>query len=393
MAMALATAASADTLKVVQISGVALRRPTPDADWRPLSKDDIIKQGEEVRALEKGQLVVSMGSRSEWVLQGSTTIFAGGLSDSKNSAQTVWMSLVSGHVAVMFDKADASRDFHVKTPYGIVKVEPGIVSIISDSKSLTIANGRGKTCLEREKKEKACVDPLNTLHLDSKSSPAQINGDIPDGVRNLWAARKWQTGMAGKPELKVISPVEGRVFGSPNIFVTGYTSKGITLLVNKSEVNVAKDGGFSAPVSLFEGENKIVVEARSATGEVTRVTRNVKLDSIAPILSVTQPTDNFDMSLYGNCSGNFCSIQIFGLTEPGVALTVNGQDQSRHVEDDGSFYIPDFRIRQSERSITIQVEDSLGQRSVEVLYILKSSDADGDGIPDAVDQCMLDPSC
>lgn len=390
-----ATVSAAADMKAVMIDGVALRRTASGADWKPINKDDTLKEGEELRVLENGLLAVSISEHGEWMLKGSATAFAGGLIKHDTPDKTVWLKLEIGHLAVMYDEPDdREHKFKVTTPAGTVVADTGVFSVITDGSGyLTIAAGRGKVCLERKKQESLCADPLSSLTIDVKTGEIEKSGDIRDDIKKLWAVRKWPVGMAGKPELKIIQPQEGKLFSSPNVFVTGYASKGAVVTVNKTEMPVSKDGGFSVPVSLFEGENKIVVEARSVSGETTKITRTVKLDSVPPILTITQPVDNFDMTYSGNCDSHYCYIQIFGLTEPGVVLIINGVDVSRYVEDDGSFFITNFRLRQSERTITVEVEDILGQKNVEVLYIASPTDTDQDGIPDAIDQCILDPSC
>lgn len=390
-----ATCASAAEMKAVLVDGVALRRTATGADWKPINKEDVIREGEEIRVLENGYIVVSIGEHGEWILKGSATIFAGGLINHDGREKTVWPRLESGHIAVMYDEPDdVSYKFVIETPAGNIIAEPGVFSVVTDgTNGLTAGTGRGRVCLENKKQDSICAGPLTSFSFNKKNNEAQSKNDISDEMKKQWTIRKWPVGIAGKPDLKIIQPVDGKIFASPNIFVTGYASKGSVVTVNKTEMPVSKDGGFSVPVSLFEGENRIIIEARSVNGELAQVTKTVKLDSVPPILTITQPTDNFDMTFDGNCDLKYCFIQIFGLTEPGVVLIINGLDMSRYVEEDGSFFITDFRIRQTERTVTIEVEDILGQRNVEVLYISSPSDTDQDGIPDTIDQCILDPSC
>lgn len=395
VALAFAVSANAADMKAVMVEGVALRRTSSGTDWKPINKGDVIREGEELRVLENGLLSISIAEHGEWILQGSATAFAGGLINHDLPEKTIWPKIEIGQIAVMYDEPDdKEHKFSVITPAGTVTADQGVFSVVTDGTGfVSVFAGRGKSCLKKDKQETLCANPLSSFTVDIKSGESEKRNDIPEEVKAVWNIRKWPVGIAGKPELKIIQPQDGKLFSSPTVFVTGHASKGATVTVNKTEMPVSKDGGFSVPVSLFEGENRIVVEARSVSGETTTVTRTVKLDSVPPILTITQPVDNFDMTATGNCDSQFCFIQVFGLTEPGVALIINGIDVSRYVEDDGSFFISDFRLRQSERTITIEVEDILGQKSVEVLYISSPSDTDQDGIPDTIDQCILDPSC
>jgi hypothetical protein len=164
-------------------------------------------------------------------------------------------------------------------------------------------------------------------------------------------------------------------------------------MVNNKAFPVKENGSFSGNITLFEGDNKVVVQARSASGATTTVTRQVSLDSSPPMLTISQPTSNFDMTLIGTCDSRNCYIQVFGLTEPGVSLSINGVNVSRYIEDDGSFFIQDFPVRRTERTLTFEAEDMLRQRTVEVLYVAPPSDIDFDGAPDTLDACPSDPSC
>ena len=192
--------------------------------------------------------------------------------------------------------------------------------------------------------------------------------------------------------LSVSQPQDGSYASRNPVVVSGKTLPGATVSVNGEKAEVRAGGDYSAKVKLAEGENKISVEARLDDKKKT-VSLKVIMDTTPPLLTISQPSGYFDPSMFGNCSGRRCYIQIFGITEPGVTLRINRVDVSRYVEDDGSFFITDFPVDTSENSLIIEAEDSFRQRSRQILTISQPSDMDGDGAPDTSDACPADPMC
>lgn len=101
------------------------------------------------------------------------------------------------------------------------------------------------------------------------------------------------------PTLSITAPVEGLVTNVEELTVTGTTndatSKPVTVTVNGEPVAVNDDGGFSKVVTLTSGANQITVIATDKAGKTTTVTRNVTLDTGAPVIQsvsiVPNPVD------------------------------------------------------------------------------------------------------
>lgn len=95
------------------------------------------------------------------------------------------------------------------------------------------------------------------------------------------------------PVLNVTSPAEGAYFNVASIEVSGSTNDAtsspvtVKILVGQTQYDpvVQSDGSFSQAVTLAEGANVIQVIATDAAGKESTVTRNVTLDSAAPVIS------------------------------------------------------------------------------------------------------------
>lgn len=95
------------------------------------------------------------------------------------------------------------------------------------------------------------------------------------------------------PTLNVTSPSEGQVFNVASVTVAGTTNDAtsspvtVKITCGQQEYNptVGAGGSFSQAVTLAEGPNVITIVATDAAGKTSTVTRNVVLDSSAPVVS------------------------------------------------------------------------------------------------------------
>lgn len=98
------------------------------------------------------------------------------------------------------------------------------------------------------------------------------------------------------PALSVENPAEGLVTNETELVVSGATSdttsKPVIVTVNGEEVAVNEDGSFSKTVNLSSGANVITVIATDKAGKSTTVTRNVTLDTGAPVIHSITLTPN-----------------------------------------------------------------------------------------------------
>ena len=103
------------------------------------------------------------------------------------------------------------------------------------------------------------------------------------------------------PTLNVTSPTDNLVTATAALTVAGTTndatSSPVTIAVklngtDQGAVTVASNGSFSKQVTLAEGTNTIVVTASDAAGQVTSITRTVKLDTTVPTIKSATITPN-----------------------------------------------------------------------------------------------------
>lgn len=103
------------------------------------------------------------------------------------------------------------------------------------------------------------------------------------------------------PSLDVTTPAEGAVTNQETINVAGTTSDAtsgpvtVTITVNEVDqgtVTVEESGAFSKDVTLNSGANIIKITARDAAGKETVITRNITLDTGAPVFNSVEITPN-----------------------------------------------------------------------------------------------------
>ena len=93
------------------------------------------------------------------------------------------------------------------------------------------------------------------------------------------------------PTLNVATPTENLLTNSNKVTVSGTAAPGsaaVTLAevtINGEAVSVGEGGAFSKELTLNEGDNTITVIAKDSLGKTTTVTRHVKVDTKAPVIS------------------------------------------------------------------------------------------------------------
>ena len=96
--------------------------------------------------------------------------------------------------------------------------------------------------------------------------------------------------------LSIMLMNENNVAVDLTITVTGKTddatSKPVTVTVNGAAATVGTDGFFSKDVTLTNGANKITIIAKDKAGKTTTITRNVTLDTAAPVIKSITLTPN-----------------------------------------------------------------------------------------------------
>lgn len=103
------------------------------------------------------------------------------------------------------------------------------------------------------------------------------------------------------PSLDITSPTEGLITNTATVTVSGTTSDltsgpvTVKITVNsqdQGDITVGEGGVFTKDVTLTNGANTIVVTATDAAGKSTSVTRNVTLDTGAPVFKSVSITPN-----------------------------------------------------------------------------------------------------
>ena len=164
------------------------------------------------------------------------------------------------------------------------------------------------------------------------------------------------------PFLKLVSPKEGLTINRSSISITGEAEAGCFLTVSGNcqqlQGTAPARSGFSVPVALIEGLNTILVSAIDKAGNTNKSTIHVVLDTVAPSVEVESP-------LNGTRTSD-STVLVRGFTQPGVLVTVNGQQVP--VGYTGSFSA-EIRLFTGNNTITIRVEDSAGNSNETILSV------------------------
>lgn len=144
----------------------------------------------------------------------------------------------------------------------------------------------------------------------------------------------------------------------------------VFVIVNGEELEpvvAQEDGSFQATTTLTEGENVLTTYARDAAGNESQLSRGYKiaLDTEAPLLDITTPTA--DAIIQGRAQQN---LQIAGLTDPGVKVTINGQ--LTYAKLDGAFG-HSFRLNEGKNDlefIATDAADNVTEKKLSVTFQL-----------------------
>ena len=131
----------------------------------------------------------------------------------------------------------------------------------------------------------------------------------------------------------------------------------VIIIVNGDELEpivAQNDGSFQATTALTEGENLLTTFARDAAGNESQLSRAYRsgLDTEVPPLEITAPAEN--ATIQGRSGQN---MQVVGLSDPGVKVTVNGQ--LTYAKQDGTFAYS-FHLSEGKNDLTIIATDAAG---------------------------------
>lgn len=175
-------------------------------------------------------------------------------------------------------------------------VNPDTIGITIDSGSKVTGSSIAKTAITGGYE---CSYTPGTALADGSHT---IKFDASDNDGNA-AAQKSVTFKVDTvpPTLSITAPVAGLVTNKAACVVTGTTNDvtsspvKVTVKLNSGaseEVTVSADGTFSKALTLTEGANTITVVATDSAGKSSTVTREVTLDTKAPVIKSVTATPN-----------------------------------------------------------------------------------------------------
>jgi hypothetical protein len=133
----------------------------------------------------------------------------------------------------------------------------------------------------------------------------------------------------------------------PTVEVTGYTNPGNTVTLNGSITATVNDKGtFSAQVTLKEGLNTIIGEAKNSRGEITKGSVSITLDTVPPEIFIDDPGLLVDVT----------EINASGRTEPNCTVIMNGSPVTLTYD----IFRGILKVSLGKNTITIQSTDKAG---------------------------------
>lgn len=157
---------------------------------------------------------------------------------------------------------------------------------------------------------------------------------------------------SGAPDLVVNSPADGAVTNQVTVTVSGTTDPGASVTINGAALSVAADGSFSRAYSLTDGTHTFTAIATGAAGLSTTATRTITVDTTAPALSLTAPSNG----LLTRTS----VVQVTGTTEAGASVVVNGVDAA--VSSTGQFSVA-ISLHEGANMIVATATDPAGNQA------------------------------
>ena len=148
--------------------------------------------------------------------------------------------------------------------------------------------------------------------------------------------------------LDITAPADKLATNQVTILVQGVTDIDALVRLNEGVVTVGSDGTFSVTYTLTEGWNTLAFSAMDRAGNAKTMTRTVLLDTIAPGLEVSSPTQNAMLRTK--------EVVVSGVCEPGINLTVNGAP----VATDAGAFSTTLTLPEGASSIHIVASDAAG---------------------------------
>ncbi len=187
------------------------------------------------------------------------------------------------------------------------------------------------------------------LNYGSGTTNTSIEVVARDAAGNLNRATVYVLRDLTAPDIKLAGAVKDPT-NRTTAYINGTTEPDAALTIQGVAVPLDGAGNFSCLYELQEGTNIITVLATDPAGNVRKLVLTVHRDTVGPVLSVLSPGD-------GSRTYNM-SVDILGTTEPGVTLTVNGEQVNPGL--DGSFSKLNFPLELGQNNISVLAVDRAG---------------------------------
>ncbi|WP_342433333.1 Ig-like domain-containing protein [Neobacillus sp. FSL H8-0543] len=148
------------------------------------------------------------------------------------------------------------------------------------------------------------------------------------------------------------------VTNEDKVVVSGSTEPGSVIKINDVEVIVDYNGLFSHEVSLSSGLNKIQITSTDSAENTTLVEVEVTYDTIAPVLTIDAPTNNFVTDKD--------KIIITGTSEQNATVKVNNTIVPL---DSNHSFAHEIILAKGNNIITVTSTDALGNTASAVLHV------------------------
>ncbi len=158
------------------------------------------------------------------------------------------------------------------------------------------------------------------------------------------------------PTLIVLTPTEAFITNQTPISVSGSVadSTQTAVTVNGTALSVGSNGTFSGQVTLIEGVNILTFVATDQAGNSTTVVRNGRLDTQAPVLTLSSPPEGLITNLVNTTiSGTVTDAST-------IALKINNTDVT--VQTDGSFSTS-IQLSEGMNNVAVTATDAAGNSS------------------------------
>src|SRR5205085_2302043 len=170
------------------------------------------------------------------------------------------------------------------------------------------------------------------------------------------------------PTVKLVNLTDGQKLKNADLVVQGITEGGATVQFADSGETVAADnnGGFTLHRQLEHGTNTFKVLARDASGNQAEVSRCVDLLDRPPAIKLDSVADDALV--------HEAQIHLYGLTDPGVKLSVQG----RLVAVDGKGHFDaQVDLAKGLNTVRVEAQDQAGNLTTverKIRYDLASSE-------------------